>query len=68
VPLVGDLYKEYLAKSVSEAKLISLVESNELGFGLFGCFLSLSVYDGRYSVTWLFQRQTNKFKDLYFVV
>jgi hypothetical protein len=43
VPHVGDVYKEYLAKSVSEATLISLVESNELGFGLAACFLSLSV-------------------------
>jgi hypothetical protein len=40
---VGDLYKEYLAKSVSEATLISIVESNELGFGLAACFLSLFV-------------------------
>jgi hypothetical protein len=37
VPHVGDLYKEYLAKSGSEAKLINLLESNELGFGLVGC-------------------------------
>jgi hypothetical protein len=68
VPHVGHPYKEYLATSEFEADLIILVDSIELGFGLVGCFVSLSVYDGRYSVIWLFQRKKIKSKTCIFLV